>query len=999
MRKRARGNASPSPWPPPRGGVLIAFILGISLLVLREWCSTPAVEGGIGFSTKQTPLRFTQEGFEQLLSSGLSQLALGATQLAPQAFYTLKTGCSQLLRWGLMPIYNLCAPCICITLIDEISAFLLPGRKERRTGHLFRKHGVSALITLIADLPATLSFTDVAIFLSKTVCAATAGFLVLSCCLMFAWGLQLHAFITRPFRCIRHMSTSYLFVRLLALATTITSLALLAGWPLAMNSQQTPPPGGWGVSLHPHNDLSPVLRYFHHGIKPTMSTNDDTSALDVSMALRGASKLADMFPAGIFGSFAFLQKSKSQQSRAKTNAKCQFSNFLNFIVDVNGLSGNGPPSWENRQFYGSATPQCSEMAVLTPQCSEMAVLRFYDLQKCSEKIIMLVTAVSILLLTQGSRVREALCLIPSIQDVRKTLWPAFLAQADTPTAGKTTDNASLNAIRVNPITSHLGAALVGAHYLFVAFYLTSLSSTMRGVLCSHGLAIAITYVHHRIILGSYGDQLAASRSAGPRSTESENTSTTLSPGCYGAQLLAGLRSIESVDTSTTLSSMVTPREEGQQYSGTPLDYTEAGITPPPTPPQSPILAPKIVNGTQLPCWGLRGGGDSGDSVGSNNNSKSDSESEQSYGEKDDNNDDSGDSSYDNDWRFGKGSSPITLGSIFMKKCLQRLMLLGKFEYVDSLPEDMAQKRRADHSTILTKVASLVYGATSVPSDDDMGPAKFSFPKDSRNHEHLDEQLSAVGTIVKVCCVSSEHIELQQLFRALDELSITLYSEQASTATRSSLPGALTQHQQHSIMAHNDEHLQRLLRGENRLWVGGKMLYVYLLPQENSSLKEIQIRKYTGADPRQTLILSLYALGVPLAIISDILLFCMRQAGIPAAFLRIQTLKRVIHPTKLTMTRFESIEPWDPDATWSLQFADNEEYERAQTRLQQGKCSVRLLPDLSALVAPTDGHSHPNAAIVDHSFLLKSYERRSPPRGGVGVRQRESRQLHQKHSLI
>ena len=953
MRKSARGNASPSPWPPPSGGALIACFLGISLLLLREWCSTPDMGLGTGFLTKQTIPRTTQEGFGQLLSSGLSQLAQGATQFEPQAFYTLITGCSQLLRWGLMPVYNLCAPCFCITLIDEILAFLLPGRMERKTGHLFRKHGVSTLITLIADLPATLSITDVALFLSKTVCAATTGFSLLMCSLMVALGFQLYAFIMRPLRCIRHTSTGHLLVRLLALVTITASLASLACWLLATNSQQTLSPGGWGVSLHPHNVFLPVLRYSYHGIKSTMSTNDVTTSLDANAAPGGAPRLADATLAGIFGSFAFLQKSKSQHSLPKMKSNCQFSNPVYGYGGLNGFSGDRPLSQENRQFsrfYNSESKSVTVYGFTNPG---------------SALKITLITGIAILLLTQGPRVREAFRLISSTQDARKTLWSTLLAQAAASPADKISVDAPKNAVGDYMITKYTGAMLVGAHHLFVALYLTSLFNTLRWVLISHGLAIAITYAHYRIILGCFGIYDPVDRRP-----SDPNILTTPS---YSA----------SKNTFTPSFFTESPLMDGESHTGTSFDNMEAGITPPPSPPQSPNLAPKTddYNLKRLQRRGLRGG-TAGHQNDSSDSSSSDSDSNE--GAKGNHIGDSGGLVGPVDWRFGVGAPPINLGPDFLKECLRWLLNIINTEYDGVLPEDQAQQRQALVSTMLSKVAGLLIELLSSASTDNTdGAAKFSLPRDSRDHAQLNKRLSTEGKIVKVCCVSSKHIGQQDLFRALNDLGITLLSQQASTTIRSSRPGALTPHQQHSIMAQNDEHLHRLLRGETRLWIGDMMLYVYLLPQEHSSVKEIQIRSHIGADPRHTLIVTLWALGVPLAVISDILLFCVRLAGIPADFLRIQTLKRVMHPQRRTMTCFESINPWDPDAHWTLQFAADEDYEIAQTKLRQGNCTVQLLPNLRVLAAPTGGQPHSNAPFIDHSFTMVAHAQKSPLRGYGG----------------
>ena len=397
-----------------------------------------------------------------------------------------------------------------------------------------------------------------------------------------------------------------------------------------------------------------------------------------------------------------------------------------------------------------------------------------------------------------------------------------------------------------------------------------------------------------------------------------------------------------------------------------MDYT--------TPTTSPTLVPKL-SPPQQPSrgWGLLGGGD-------NSNSSDDS---------DDENIDKQQEEQDVSWSFGTGSSPIKLGQ-------DALLMLGKIMNRDfSGPPNndrhsingQEDKTRANYSTILNKIASLVMNLCSAAT---LAAAKtFSLPQDSRDHDALDNNIKKLPKILKIVCNSDKAVDTQVLFGALNSIGIELLSTQNTSQIRTSRGKAHCHHQQHIIMVKNNTHLSQLLRGITRLEVDGSLLHVHIFGGADGPLHEIPLSRMSQRrddsedrpDPRFILLASLNALQVPLPIIVDIITFLLAAAGIQVLSIRINNMTLGMHPKKNTKTLWTSVDIFDENATWVLQFVDMDDYNKAMSMLSTADgLNVRFLPDLSFLAAPTGGSSiKPDTKLrfPPSDAQLRAYQRTSP----------------------
>lgn len=308
------------------------------------------------------------------------------------------------------------------------------------------------------------------------------------------------------------------------------------------------------------------------------------------------------------------------------------------------------------------------------------------------------------------------------------------------------------------------------------------------------------------------------------------------------------------------------------------------------------------------------------------------------------------------------------------KALQRLEKMKNHKIGDFRDKDAVSKRDSD-------VLGMVATALNQREDAKKAQAKTktTLPTDDRNLDATTKNLQQLDNVLTIVFTLHHTVALSSLLTVLRNNKIIVLPS-GNPQIRTGRGDAVCDFQQHILYVENSGSghgiLAKLLLGRLNLTVEGQPLYAHIYggekltkdgvmremrlsftnsttsPQFNNAPLD-KVSLLDAPDAKSTLLMSLCALGVSLPLIHEIILACIRGAGIHADFIRMDTMRNETNPRTGRKTLWMNNDLWDPRCGIVLQFLSEADYNRAMALLSNSAADITFLPGMACLAEGND----------------------------------------------
>jgi hypothetical protein len=256
----------------------------------------------------------------------------------------------------------------------------------------------------------------------------------------------------------------------------------------------------------------------------------------------------------------------------------------------------------------------------------------------------------------------------------------------------------------------------------------------------------------------------------------------------------------------------------------------------------------------------------------------------------------------------------------------------------------------------------------------------TLPIDDRNLDATTKNLQQLDNVLTIVFTLQNSVALSSLLTVLRDNKIIVLPS-GNPQIRTGRGDAVCAFQQYILYIENSGSghgtLAKLLLGRLNLTVEGQTLHAHIYGGEkltrDGGIKELRLSfnnhtttphfnnapldKVTllnAPDAKSTLLISLCALGVSLPLIHEIILACLRRAGIQADFIRMDTMRNENNPRTGRKTLWINNDPWDYRCGIVLQFLSEADYNRAMALLSNStSIDITFLPGMACLAEGND----------------------------------------------
>lgn len=308
------------------------------------------------------------------------------------------------------------------------------------------------------------------------------------------------------------------------------------------------------------------------------------------------------------------------------------------------------------------------------------------------------------------------------------------------------------------------------------------------------------------------------------------------------------------------------------------------------------------------------------------------------------------------------------------KALQRLDKMRNPKIEDFRDKEAVSKRDSD-------VLGMVATALNQREEAKKAQAKTNttLPTDDRNLDATTKNLQQLDNVLTIVFTFQRTVALSSLLTVLRNNKIIVLPS-GNPQIRTGRGDAVCDFQQHILYVENSGSghgtLAKLLLGRLNLKVEDQPFHAHIYGGEKLTkdgvMREMRLSfansttssQFNNApldkvslldapDAKSTLLMSLCALGVSLPLIHEIILACLRSAGIKADFIRMDTMRNENNPRTGRKTLWMNNDLWDLRCGIVLQFLSEADYNRARALLSNSAIDITFLPDMACLVEEKD----------------------------------------------